>query len=81
MEITADEARKHLSTLIRQVLEGGEPVTLTSSRGDAVLISRADYDALSETAYLMRTPANATRLIESRLQSQAEERLAHDLVG
>src|SRR5918994_798987 len=32
--------------------------------GDAVLLSRADYDALEETAHLLRVPANAKRLVE-----------------
>jgi len=30
-----------------------------------VLMSCADYDALTETAWLLRSPANVTRLIES----------------
>jgi hypothetical protein len=47
--------------------------------GDAVLLSRADYDALEETAHLLRVPANAKRLIESLQQARTGQREEHDL--
>jgi len=55
------------------------PIEITSRRGDAVLPSRADYDALEETAHLLRAPANAWRLIESLQQAVAGKREEHDL--
>ena len=65
MAITASEARKNLFPLIEQVNDDRAPIEITSRRGDAVLMSRADYDALEETAHLLRAPANARRLLES----------------
>jgi antitoxin YefM len=56
------------------------PVEITSKNGDAVLMSRADYDALEETAYLLRVPANAARLLESLDQAGQGERHQHDLL-
>jgi hypothetical protein len=41
------------------------PIEITSRRGDAVLLARADYDALEETAHLLRVPALATTKIKS----------------
>jgi antitoxin YefM len=79
MAITASEARKNLFPLIQQVNDDRQPIEITSKRGDAVLLSRADYDALSETAWLLRAPANATRLLESLAQAHAGQRSAHDL--
>jgi antitoxin YefM len=79
MAITASEARKNLFPLIEQVNDDRQPVEITSKRGDAVLLSRADYDALSETAWLLRVPANAQRLLESLAQARAGERESHDL--
>jgi antitoxin YefM len=79
MAITASEARKNLFPLIEQVNDDRQPIEITSKRGDAVLISRADYDALAETAWLLRAPANATRLLESLAQAQAGERSVHEL--
>ncbi len=79
MAITASEARKNLFPLIEQVNDDRMPVEITSKRGDAVLISRADYDALEETAHLLRSPANRRRLLESLAQAQRGEREEHPL--
>ena len=79
MAVTATEARKRLFPLIEQVNEDRQPVEITSKHGDAVLMARADYDALQETAYLLRVPANARRLIESLAQASRGEVEAHEL--
>lgn len=78
MAITASEARKNLFPLIEQVNDDRTAIEITSRRGDAVLISRADYDALTETAHLLRVPANAKRLIESLQQAASGQREEHD---
>ena len=78
MAITASEARKNLFPLIEQVNEDHTAVEITSRRGNAVLMSREDYDALQETAYLLRVPANARRLLESLDQARRGERQEHD---
>ncbi len=71
MAITASEARKNLFPLIEQVNDDHAPVEITSKRGSAVLMSRADYEALQETAYLLRVPANARRLMDSLEQARS----------
>jgi antitoxin YefM len=79
MAITASEARKNLFPLIQRVNDDRTPVEITSRHGDAVLMSRADYDALEETAHLLRAPANARRLIESLQQAMTGQRKVHEL--
>lgn len=79
MSITASEARRNLFPLIAQVNNDRLPVEITSKGGDAVLISRADYDALEETAYLLRSPANARRLLQSIYQAKADKVTEHPL--
>lgn len=79
MAVTASEARKNLFPLIEKVNADRTPIEITSRRGDAVLISRADYDALEETAYLLRAPRNARRLLESLDQAAKGLREAHEL--
>lgn len=79
MAITASEARKNLFPLIEQVNDDRTAVEINSRRGDAVLLSREDYDALEETAHLLRSPANARRLLESLAQAQRGERDEHPL--
>ena len=79
MAITASEARKNLFPLIEKVSDDRTPIEITSSRGDAVQLSREDYEALEETAHLLRVPANARRLIESLQQALSGQREEHDL--
>jgi antitoxin YefM len=79
MAITASEARKNLFPLIEQVNNDRSHVEISSRRGDAVLMSRADYDALEETAHLLRSPANARRLLESLSQAKSGDRQEHPL--
>ena len=42
------------------------PVVITRNRDQSVvMLSLDDYESLEETAYLLRSPANAKRLIEA----------------
>jgi len=63
MTLTATEARQRLFPLIEQVNDDRQAVRITSKRGNAVLVAEDDYDSLMETVYLLRSPANAERLL------------------
>ena len=63
MAITATEARKKLFPLIKQVNDDRAPVEIVSNHGRAYLIAADDYESMAETDYLLRSPANATRLM------------------
>jgi antitoxin YefM len=65
MAISASEARSRLFPLIQQVNDDHVPVRINSKGGDAVLMSAADFDSWQETIYLLRSPANAQRLMEA----------------
>jgi antitoxin YefM len=65
MAISASEARARLFPLIEEVNEDNHVVEITSKRGSAVLMSKDEYDAIEETAHLLRSPANMRRLIQS----------------
>jgi antitoxin YefM len=65
MAISASEARSHLFPLIQQVNDDHVPVRINSKGGDAVLMSADDFDSWQETIYLLRSPANARRLMEA----------------
>ena len=79
MAITASEARRRLFPLIEQVNDDHQPVEIISKTGSAVLISLDDYRAMDETAYLLRSPANARRLMDSVEHARLGELEAHDL--
>ena len=63
--LTATDARKGLFPLIEQVNADHAAIEIVSKKGNAVLLSKDDYDALVETAYLLSSPANASRLMRS----------------
>ena len=65
MSITASEARKGLFPLIKKVNEDHDAIEIVSRHGNAVLVSAEDYAALREGAYLLRSPANARRLLKA----------------
>ncbi|TDU05347.1 antitoxin YefM [Streptomyces sp. 846.5] len=71
MALSASEARSRLFPLIQQVNDDHAPVRITSKAGDAVLMSADDYDAWQETIYLLRSPANALRLMEAVARDKA----------
>lgn len=78
--ITATDARKNLFGLIQQVNNDHVPVEVVSKHGNAVIMSKADYDALTETEYLLRSPKNAARLLTSIERARRGEVEHHDLV-
>jgi antitoxin YefM len=61
--ITYTAARETLASTIQRVCEDHDPVVITRRRDQAVvMMSLADYESLEETAYLSRSPKNASRL-------------------
>jgi len=44
--------RKDLFNSIDRVIEYNEPITINTKRGNAVILSEEDYNALIETLYL-----------------------------
>jgi antitoxin YefM len=64
--ITYTAARANLAKTMDRVVEDHDPIIITrNSEQSVVLLSLDDYQALEETAFLLRTPANATRLLAS----------------
>ena len=64
--ITYTAARANLARTMDRVCEDHDPIIITRNSEQAVvMLSLKDYSALTETAYLLRSPANARRLLES----------------
>jgi antitoxin YefM len=67
--ITYTTARQNLAKTMEKVCKDHSPVIITRKTNDSVVImSLEDYEALEETAYLLRSPKNTRRLIESIAQ-------------
>jgi antitoxin YefM len=71
MTISASEARRDLFPLLKKVNDDHTPVRISSKGGDAVLMSAEDYESWQETVYLLRSPANARRLMEAVARDRA----------
>ncbi|MCH7228924.1 type II toxin-antitoxin system Phd/YefM family antitoxin [Haloferula sp. A504] len=54
--ISATSARSDLYRVIDSALEDHEPVQITGKRGNAVLVSEADWRAIQETLHLVSIP-------------------------
>jgi len=64
--ITYTAARSNLAQTMAKVCDDHAPVIITRKAAKPVIMmSLADYEALEETAYLLRSPENARRLLES----------------
>jgi len=66
IEITYTQARNTLASLLNEVTQDRE-IVIIKRRGeaDAALIAADELSSLLETAHLLRSPANAKRLLES----------------
>ena len=63
-EITYTQARANLAKILNDVIENREIVIIRRRKGeDAALIAASELSSLVESAYLLRSPANAERLL------------------
>jgi len=64
--LTYTHTRQHFADIMRRVNDDHAPVVVMSQRGKpVVIVSLDDFQSLEETAYLMRNPTGARRLLES----------------
>lgn len=75
------ESRAHYAEVLDSVVNDREEVVITRAGHDpVVIVSLEDYEALRETAYLMRSPANARRLLDAMERLEAGQGHEHELV-
>jgi antitoxin YefM len=64
--VTYTHVRTNLAKTMEKVCDGHDPVIVTrQNQNSVVIISLEDYESLVETAYLLRSPKNAQRLIKA----------------
>jgi antitoxin YefM len=54
--VTITKARQDLYNLVDEALQTSEPIQITGKRGDTVLVSLEDWNAIQETLYLTSIP-------------------------
>ena len=79
--LTYTSVRQNLAKTIDRVIDDHEPVIVTKKNDRAVvMIALEDYEAMEETAYLLRSPANADRLMRSISQIESGKGIEQQLV-
>lgn len=74
------QSRANYAATLDSVIDDREEVIITrAGREPVVIVSLEDYESLKETAYLLRSPANARRLIESMERLEAGEGTRREL--
>ncbi len=64
--LTYTALRGNLAKTMKDVCDDHDTVIITRKKHDAVvMMSLEDYEALNETAYLLHSPKNTKRLLES----------------
>ncbi len=75
------ESRARYAEVLDSVVNDREEVVITRAGHEpVVLMSLADFESLRETAYLMRSPANARRLLDAMERLEAGRGEQHDLL-
>ncbi|PZU04719.1 MAG: type II toxin-antitoxin system prevent-host-death family antitoxin [Gordonia sp. (in: high G+C Gram-positive bacteria)] len=77
--INTTAARNKLFGLVEQVNTEHDSVEIVGKTGNAVLMSKQDYDSLMETQYLLSSPENALRLLQSLAATRRGDYRVHDL--
>jgi antitoxin YefM len=78
--MTYSESRAKYAETLNAVVNDREEVVITRSGHDpVVIVSLEDYESLKETAYLLRSPANARRLLDSINRLEDGEGVERDL--
>ncbi|MDO5094040.1 MAG: type II toxin-antitoxin system prevent-host-death family antitoxin [Propionibacteriaceae bacterium] len=78
---TYTESRANYARVLDEVIQDREETIITrTGREPVVIVSLADYESIRETAYLMRSPANAQRLLDAIEELEGGHGEAHDLI-
>lgn len=75
------ESRANYAKVLDDVVNNREETIITRAGHEpVVIVSLADYESLRETAYLMRSPANARRLLDSIDNLESGRGQQHNLI-
>lgn len=74
------ESRANYAATLDSVVNDREEVVITRAGHEpVVIVSLADYESLKETAYLLRSPENARRLLSAIERLEAGGGVQRDL--
>ena len=75
------DSRARYADVLQSVVDDREDVIITrTGHESAVIVSFDDYNSLRETAYLLRSPRNAQRLLDSIESLNTGKATEHELI-
>ena len=79
--ISYTAARQNLAKTMDKVCDDHDAIIITRrNQQSVVMLSLSDYKALEETAYLLRSPKNAKRLLESIIELESGKGTERELL-
>ncbi len=75
------ESRARYAEVLDSVVNDREEVVVTrAGHASVVIVSLEDFESMRETAYLMRSPTNARRLLDAMERLEDGDGQEHDLI-
>ncbi len=79
--VSYTELRSNLSSLMDTVCDSRAPLLVTRQNArSVVMMSEDEYEGLMETVHLLRSPANAKRLLESIAEANSGRLTEFELI-
>jgi antitoxin YefM len=78
--ISYTELRQHLAKFMDEVCDSGAPLIITRQNArPVVMLSLEEFESIEATLHLLRSPANAARLLQSIQDADAGKLTEHDV--
>lgn len=79
--VSYTDFRQHLAKYMDEVWKSRAPLRVTRQNArTVVMLSEAEYEGMMETLHLLRSPANAERLLRSVRSAEAGHVAAHEVI-
>lgn len=79
--VSYTELRSNLAAYMDQVCDDRAPLVVTRQNArSVVMISEEEYEGLVETVHLLKSPANAARLLRSIAEADEGKLVARELI-
>lgn len=79
--VSYSDLRANLARFMDKVCQTRAPLLVTRQNArSVVMVSEEDYESLMETVHLLRSPANAARLVASMAEADKGALSEHDLI-
>ena len=76
--VSYSETRANLKAIMDRVVNDHVPIAITRQRGKpVVMVDLDDWNSIQETMYLLSSPTNAKRLMDSIANIEAGENLVY----